>query len=77
MENLTPKQEKEAIRMQKENYKAQIDAYKAEYKNNARKIALREVSDYKVNSEGNEEIMTAKEKIADAEIIYKWLIKDL
>lgn len=73
---LTSKQEIEAVKRQNENSKIQFNHYIKEVKINSRKVALQCSPTYKTVDIG-EQKLTAKEIVNEAEIIYKWLIKDI
>jgi hypothetical protein len=69
--------EKQAIKLQKENQKAQEKAAMQNFKQRSRENSLMYAPKELENAEGNVYPLTATQRIAQAEIIYKWLIKDL
>lgn len=47
------------------------------FKKEARRLAIVQSNDRKIGSDGSVTMLTASERIGEAEIIYQWLIKDL
>ncbi len=58
------------------NMKAQQEAYESELRRKARFEALREAPTEKLNTiDGSTTLLTAEERLEEAEKIYNWLIK--
>jgi hypothetical protein len=68
---------REAQKMQKKNAELQSANFKREQKIRSREFALSQSPREKATALGTNEFLTATERIAEAEKIYQWLIKDL
>jgi len=67
--------EKERI-AREDNFKEQTKQIELNFKSNARHKSIEMVYDKQLSKEGTLVPITATEKIAQAEIIYQWLVQD-